>query len=126
MGAIGAVTSLGPVQYDAIKDQRFQDFMHNPDNKFDLLIVGYFFSDYQIGLGRHFKCPIVISWMSASNLFVNKYIGNPPEAAYVPISPMFGQPDPLTFTGRLTNFIIGLTSLSFTSVIDHQINGFYK
>ncbi|XP_055846300.1 uncharacterized protein LOC129912178 [Episyrphus balteatus] len=123
---INSVFALGEIQTDALKDERFQDFMHNPGNKFDLLIVGYFFNDFHVGLGAHFKCPIIISWAGASYDMVDKFIGNPAEIAYVPASTMFGIPDWTKFTGRLSNFFTKITSIIFGALIDNQMASLYN
>ncbi|XP_055846221.1 UDP-glycosyltransferase UGT5-like [Episyrphus balteatus] len=123
---LNSAFSNAPRQADPIKDQRFQDFMHNPDNKFDLIIMGYYFNNFHLGLAGHFKCPIVISFMTSTNLFLDRYIGNPPEVAYVPASPLVAAPNPLKFSGRLSNFMTNFIFRIFGFFLNWQEDNLYN
>ncbi|XP_055916903.1 UDP-glycosyltransferase UGT5-like [Eupeodes corollae] len=123
---VANVFGFGHMQSDPLKDQRFQDLMNNPDNKFDLVIMGYFFNEFHIGIGAHFKCPVVISFMSATNNFIDSLIGNPPEVAYVPASPLVAAPDPMKFTGRLQNFITNFFIRLLAFFLDWEMSNLYS
>lgn len=71
------------------------------EEKFDLVIIGYFLTDSVIGLADHFKCPSVL--FSSSHAFspLNRAIGNP----------LAGTVE-LNFIGRLKSFLI--TGIEFT------------
>ncbi|XP_055920769.1 UDP-glycosyltransferase UGT5-like [Eupeodes corollae] len=124
--AATSLKAIGPVQYDAIKSERFQEIMNNPGNKFDLVFVGYFFSDYLVGLGEHFKCPVVLSWTSHSNELLDRYVGNPPEISYVPGILAMQKPDPMTFLGRLEFFYGRVLSWYWRYIMDAHISELYK
>ncbi|KAM7352134.1 UDP-glycosyltransferase family 307 member A1 [Cochliomyia hominivorax] len=64
-------------------DPQWQRFLKE-DNQYDLLILGYLFNDYQLGLGAHFKCPVVLIWTGQPIGFIQSLMGNPEERQYVP------------------------------------------
>ncbi|XP_023298638.2 UDP-glucosyltransferase 2 [Lucilia cuprina] len=65
-----------------MKDPQWVSFL-NEDNNYDLLILGYLFNDYQLGVSAHFKCPVVLIWTSQPIGFVQSLMGNPEERWYV-------------------------------------------
>lgn len=74
------------------------------EEKFDLVIYGWFFNDYHVGLAAHFKCPAVaISSLPTYNL-LGDHVGNPSGAAYTPAAlvPFY---KPVTFAQRVFNFV---------------------
>lgn len=70
---------------------------------FDLIVFGWFFNDFQLGLAAHFKCPAVLVSTVPAIKMLRDYVGNPPGLAYTPslFSPFS---DNMTFTQRLINF----------------------
>lgn len=42
----------------ALKHPKVQQLLHS-GQQFDLLVVDYFFNDFQLGLAGHFRCPIL-------------------------------------------------------------------
>ncbi|XP_055916179.1 uncharacterized protein LOC129949013 [Eupeodes corollae] len=91
-----------------------------------LSIIGYFFNDFHVGLGAHFRCPIIMSWTSSSYDMVDKFVGNPPEIAYVPASTMFGMVDTTKFTGRLSNLFQKMVFKIFGALIDNRMANLYS
>ncbi|XP_055836955.1 UDP-glycosyltransferase UGT5-like [Episyrphus balteatus] len=75
------------------------------EEQFDLVIMGYFFNELQVGLAAHFKCPIVISFMVQPIRLINEFVGNPMEVSYVP-NLLSGADQPMSFLDRLKNFMI--------------------
>ncbi|XP_013098596.2 UDP-glucosyltransferase 2 [Stomoxys calcitrans] len=68
-----------------MKDPTWLSFMqenHHPT--YDLMILGYLFNDYQLGVAAHFKCPVVVVWTGQPIGFVHRLMGNPEERWYVP------------------------------------------
>ncbi|XP_055846144.1 UDP-glycosyltransferase UGT5-like [Episyrphus balteatus] len=74
------------------------------EESFDLVILGYISNDFLLGLGAHFKCPVVVSFMMHPVPATNGLVGNPNEAAYVPSS-IGGGKQPLGFFDRVKNFL---------------------
>ncbi|XP_075151216.1 UDP-glycosyltransferase family 307 member A1 [Haematobia irritans] len=67
-----------------MKDPIWKSFMLETEHHFDLMILGYLFNDYQLGVAAHFKCPVVIVWTGQPIGFVHSLMGNPEERWYVP------------------------------------------
>lgn len=73
------------------------------DETFDLMILGYFFNDFQLGLAAHFKCPVIINFMIQPFTQLVDISGTPRELAYVP-NLFTGIKQPMGFSQRLYNF----------------------
>ncbi|XP_043660169.1 UDP-glycosyltransferase UGT5 [Drosophila teissieri] len=95
---------------DVMKHQLVTDLYEHPDNKFDLLMVGYFMNSYQLALAHKLKVPVVVA-VSNPPSFLGYMLGNPWEVSYVPAlnmniesgqSPGFGQRG-LNLLGSLAN-----------------------
>lgn len=56
----------------------------NETHHFDLLIIGYLFNDYQLGVAAHFNCPVVVMWTGQPIGFIHSLMGNPEERWYIP------------------------------------------
>jgi glucuronosyltransferase len=96
------------------------DFMRELKmESFDLLVSGYIFSEFTLGLADHFDCPAIILYPNAPFSSVNRMIGNPlaPEgySLFFPLTRQTG------FFSRVFNFI--LTGLDLMIIKNY---GYYK
>lgn len=66
---------LSKIGNDTLQSPEVRKLMD--EAKFDLLIVGYFFSEYLLGLGDHFKCPTVVISPHGMMTPLASMIGNP-------------------------------------------------
>lgn len=73
------------------------------EEEFDLVIMGYFYNDFQIGIAAHFKCPIILSFMFQTISPLDNLIGNPLELSYVP-AVYTGLKQPMGFINRMKIF----------------------
>ncbi|KAL5273916.1 UGT2A1.2 family protein [Megaselia abdita] len=96
-----------------IFEPQMQHLMANEE--FDLVILGYFFNDFQIGVAAHFKCPIIINYMIQPITTLNDFVGNPRELSYVP-NLFIEAKQPMGLIQRLKNFI-------YTEVIERILYG---
>lgn len=96
-----------------ILEPQMQHLMAN--EKFDLVILGYFFNDFQIGIAAHFNCPIIINYMIQPITTLNDFVGNPRELSYVP-NLFIEAKQPMGFMQRLKNFV-------YTEVIERILYG---
>lgn len=83
-----------------------KEFMNDKNNKIDLLLLGYFFNEFHLGLATYFKCPVIVILINQPVYGVNRLIGNPMELSYVPAL-LTNFPQPMAFKARLENFLIG-------------------
>lgn len=80
-----------------------QDFLQtHKAGDFDVIVMGYFMNDFMFGIGGHFKCPIIVSFMVQPIFPINNMVANPLEASYVPTI-FSGVRQPLNFWDRLQN-----------------------
>lgn len=81
------------------------------EEKFDLLIVGFFMTEFVLGLGDHFKCPTIV--FSPAGIFstLSNMIGNP---ISLDGAPHFANQavDLKTFFGRVKNFLVNTVEIT--------------
>lgn len=77
------------------------------EEKFDLLIVGFFFTDFGLGLADHFKCPSIVFSHGGFFRTLNQMVGNPASVSAAPSALVGG--DMTRFVDRLkTFFMVGV------------------
>uniref|UniRef100_A0A1I8MPJ4 UDP-glucoronosyl and UDP-glucosyl transferase n=1 Tax=Musca domestica TaxID=7370 RepID=A0A1I8MPJ4_MUSDO len=86
---------------------------------YDTLILGYFMNDFMLGLGAHFQCPIILSFMVQPIFSINTMIGNPAESSYVP-SLFMGFKQPMDFWQRVKNFVANAFEYHFFAALMGQ------
>lgn len=81
------------------------------EEKFDLLIAGFFMTEFVLGLGDHFKCPTIV--FSPAGVFstLSNMVGNPISPDSVP---HFAKQavDVKTFFGRVQNFLVNTIEIT--------------
>uniref|UniRef100_A0A1A9VTL8 UDP-glycosyltransferases domain-containing protein n=1 Tax=Glossina austeni TaxID=7395 RepID=A0A1A9VTL8_GLOAU len=118
---------LNDMEMDALQDERFAQLYVNPDTKFDLVVLGYCFNSFQFGVAAKFKTPLMLSWMFGPAHFINGYVGNPNEIAYVPHMNMaFEAGKGMNFAERLQNFLGSIITDILHEILDYCNQGFYK
>ncbi|XP_020810167.1 UDP-glucuronosyltransferase 1-6-like [Drosophila serrata] len=105
---------------EALKHERVKDLYLNKNNKFDLVLSGYFMNDFQLGFAGKVNAPFIIVATMPPNQMVNPLIGNPLEVSYVPsMDDSLEKATGMSFRQRLRSLF---ASLSFR-VLSHL---FYK
>ncbi|XP_067636127.1 UDP-glycosyltransferase UGT5-like isoform X1 [Eurosta solidaginis] len=79
----------------------------NGEGDFDLVLLGYAMTDYAMGLGAHFRCPIIVSFMIQPTYAIDRMVGNPTETFHGSLL-FTNAKEPLTFWGRVSNFMANL------------------
>ncbi|KAL7739945.1 hypothetical protein ACLKA6_013133 [Drosophila palustris] len=91
---------------DVMKDPRIKDLYENKDNKFDLVMIGYFLNNFQIAIAQKLKVPVVIATSMFQWEIFNSMLGNPSGVEYVPsINTMVKVGPTMTFSQRINNII---------------------
>lgn len=80
------------------------------EEKFDLLIVGYFMTEFVLGLGDHFKCPTILFSPAGIVSTLSGAVGNPILPSSIPHYSHMNL-DLTTFMGRTKNFLINTIDL---------------
>ncbi|XP_039959803.1 UDP-glycosyltransferase UGT5-like isoform X2 [Bactrocera tryoni] len=99
------VLSFANTANRTLSHPKMKDFLHtHGTGAFDLVLLGFAANDFAIGLGAHFGCPTIISFVIQPVTSINRLVGNPSESAYVP-SLFTGLKAPLAFWGRVLSFL---------------------
>jgi len=88
------------------------------EEKFDLVIVGFFMTEFMLGLADHFKCPSIVFTPAGGFGLVNQMIGNPLSVATVPVKLISGSMD--VFTNRLKNFLVSGIALTVSEYVQYR------
>jgi len=112
---------------EVIMDQRVKDLYENKDNKFDLVMMGFFLNNYQLGIAHKLKVPVVMAAsMPLSELF-NSMMGNPNAFSYVPVtSQAVEKGSVMTFPQRIKNYFSILAMKVFFYIMDNNNVKAYK
>lgn len=110
-------------QVDILSDPRF---LRIYETKFDLMFMGYFLNDFQLGVAHKLKVPVIVAWMQAPIPVIDSLVGNPLETAYVPILGLTSERGkPLGFVQRVTNFAMNLAVHGIAEVFYVQVHKYY-
>lgn len=123
----GSLSMLIDKQVDFLEDERFIELYRNKGNKFDAVIIGFFFNSYQVGLGSRFNCPIIVSWSGPPMEQIDEIVGNPVLTASVPTMNVAIEPGKaMNFKQRVTNLFSTLGFRVFGAYLDYKNTRFYK
>ncbi|KAH8409399.1 hypothetical protein KR222_002586 [Zaprionus bogoriensis] len=123
----GSLSLLIDKQVDVLEDERFTELYRNKGNKFDAVVVGFFFNNYQVGLGSRFNCPLIVSWSGPPMEQIDTVVGNPILTATVPtMNVAVEQGKPMNFKQRLANLFSTLGFRVFGAYLEHKNTGFYN
>lgn len=95
------------------------------EESFDLVITGWFVNTFIIGVGGHFKCPVVMLDVVRENGEINKLMGNPNSVSFVP-SLLVPATKPMNFKMRLINMLASVAESVLTLYINSEMNRFYE
>lgn len=77
------------------------------EEKFDLVVIGWFFNDIHVGLAAHFNCPAVVVSSTPSFKPLRDYVGNSAAPAFTPAQ-MLTFDKQMTFIQRASNFLFAI------------------
>ncbi|KAH8378398.1 hypothetical protein KR093_011158, partial [Drosophila rubida] len=112
---------------DIMKDQRVKDLYENKDNKFDLVILGYFLNTYQLGIAQKLKAPTVLAASMPPNEMFNHIVGNPATVSYVaPMNLAVERGQAMNFVQRIQSFFTNLAMQVFFALLETYNANCYK
>ncbi|XP_065364273.1 UDP-glycosyltransferase UGT5-like isoform X2 [Calliphora vicina] len=122
----GIISHVIDMANDTFNQPKILDFLHNHKaGDFDAVILGYFMNDFMLGFGAHFQCPIILSFMVQPIFPINKMIGNPLEASYVPTL-YSGFKQPMDFVSRVKNLLAnGFEQLVLGNLMQRKLDRMY-
>ncbi|XP_055609693.1 UDP-glycosyltransferase UGT4-like [Uranotaenia lowii] len=104
-----------------LQSPQFQKLVR--EEKFDLVVVGWFMNDFVVGVGSLFDCPTVL-YCSAGFISLTNMVGNPVEVSSVPHL-MLGNMGPMTFWDRVKNTLFNTVDSGIKLYIKHTTRPFY-
>lgn len=123
----GAVKHLLGVANNTLNQNKMLDFLdRHKAGDFDVIILGYCLEDFILGLGAHFQCPIVLSFMIQPIFPIHAMVGNPLEVSYVPTL-YSGLTQPMDFVGRVKNFLAhGYEQVILNNLAKWHMDKYYR
>ncbi|KAH8362653.1 hypothetical protein KR200_008372, partial [Drosophila serrata] len=109
-------------QADLLSHPSFQRIY---ETKFDLMIMGYFLNDFQLGVANKLKVPVIIDWMSRAIPLIDDFTGNPSELSYVPNLATFAT-QPMSLLKRAENLGKQLAIRYLGIIFDAKLNRIYN
>lgn len=107
-----------------LQSTEIQNFLKSGE-KFDLVITGYFLSEFLLGFADNFKCPSIVFFSASYFSMLHRMVGNPLSVSTAPHT-MLGEIE-MTFMGRLKNLIVNaLDLLVMKPYADHKSREIYK
>ncbi|XP_041448268.1 UDP-glucosyltransferase 2-like [Drosophila obscura] len=112
---------------DALRDPRVRDLYLNKDNRFDLVLSGFFMNDYQMGFAKKVNAPLIVLATMPPNMLLNPLVGNPNEIAYVPsINDAVEKGKGMSFKQRIKCFIMTAGFGVFAKITENRNRNTYK
>lgn len=84
-----------------------QAFLHDPTEKFDVIVVEVFLTDALLGLGQHFNAPLIGFSTSVASKWTTDLVSTPSPLSYVP-NPFLPFTAHMTFMQRIGNTLMAL------------------
>lgn len=101
---IFAMCQLGVLITNAtLHDPAFQTLLHT-ESEFDIVLVETFMTEALLGLGHHFKAPVIAVTTFGINKFSSDLVAAPESPSYIP-NLYIGYTDRMNFAQRLSNWV---------------------
>uniref|UniRef100_A0A1I8PFJ0 UDP-glycosyltransferases domain-containing protein n=1 Tax=Stomoxys calcitrans TaxID=35570 RepID=A0A1I8PFJ0_STOCA len=112
---------------ETMNHEKMLQFLHSHKaGDFDVVILGYFMNDFMLGMGAHFQCPIILSFMVQPIFPINRMIGNPAETSYVP-NRFTGLKQPMRFWARVKNYLSSLFEQHIlAAIVEWKVQRMYR
>lgn len=109
--------SIGSTRH-TLESQSVQELLNSITTKFDVIVMEEFLNDALLGLGDHFKAPIVAFSPFGATRLTNQMVGSPSPVEYVPhVTLSFT--DRMTFVQRIINTLTTMTEFVFINLWYH-------
>lgn len=114
----GVFQLMYPIMKQTLDTLNHPKFLEIKNESFDLVVLGWFFNDFALGLSGHFRCPSVVIFPNVNNYFMRKLTGNPSSISTVP-SPLLPYKSPMTFSQRFLNFFAVMMEPVMVEVVNY-------
>ncbi|XP_068141060.1 UDP-glycosyltransferase UGT5 [Drosophila tropicalis] len=121
---LSGMTVMIESQYELLSHPKFQQIY---ETKFDLMIMGWFINDFQLGVAAKLKVPVIIDWMNAPMPVIDGYVANPSELSYVPsLFTGVAKGEVMGFRHRLQNYVSDWLFSYLFHVFDIRLTRYYN
>lgn len=93
------------------------------DEQFDLVIVGFFFTDFGLGLADHFKCPSIV-FSSGALWTLNRMVGNPISVSAA--QSLLVRGDMTSFVNRMKAFFMSIMEVAMAEYMKYGSKQIYE
>ncbi|ALC38376.1 CG5999 [Drosophila busckii] len=125
--SLGQMTFMFDLMRDTMAHRLVRNLYEQQSTKFDLVIIGSFMNNYQIGLAHKLKAPVVLISPMPANPMFDLMIGNPTSLSYVPITPTNLEPGQgLSLMQRIKNFVGNYAFKIFIYIIENNNKRYYS
>lgn len=107
---------------DSLQSHEVRKLMR--EEQFDLVIVGFFFTDFGVGLAGHFKCPSIVFGHAGSFWTLNGMVGNPQSVSAVPSQLVGGEMT--SFVNRLKTFLLTGMEIAMAEYMKYRSKQVYE
>ncbi|KAH8263755.1 hypothetical protein KR044_013415, partial [Drosophila immigrans] len=121
---LNGMSAMIEAQVDVLSDPRFKRIY---DTKFDLMFMGFFMNDFQLGVAHQLQVPVIVAWMQAPMFVIDDYVGNPAEISYVPIlGTSVRRGEKMALGKRLENFVKSALFRVIGIIFNRRSEAYYK
>ncbi|KAL5291880.1 hypothetical protein ACFFRR_010948 [Megaselia abdita] len=121
---IGAISMLSKHQMEVTFSKKLHRILS--ENSFDLVIIGYFFNDFQLVIPAQLRVPVIVSWLAAPTNVVNSFVGNANDQSYVPSVFLAEDANVMGFRRRIGNFLITTAFYVVEKILNYKFGNYYN
>lgn len=121
---VAAISTISRHQKEVLFNRKIQETLK--DSSFDLVILGYFFNDFQLVIPAQLKVPVIVSWLAAPTNIVNNFVGNSNDQSYVPNVFLSNEETIMSFPRRIANTVINGAFYIADKILNYIFNNIYK
>lgn len=120
----GAIAMSSKHQREAMFSKKLLKVLNN--SSFDVVILGYFFNDFQLAIPAQLKVPVIVSWLAEPTNIVNGFVGNENAHSYVPNVMLPNENRIMEFRRRFVNFLVTGAFYGLDLFLNFQFGRYYK
>lgn len=103
-----------------LKHSRMTEFLQRDTDQYDVVICEIFLNEAMLGLGAHFRAPVIGLAAFGATMWTKDMVGSPAPLSYVP-SRLLSLPDRMSFAQRVGNtFLSALDRYIYSQYLTHQ------
>lgn len=115
------IAGMNKRSVEMLQHEIMQQIM-NSGQKFDLFVFGWMLNDFMMGIGGHFRCPIVVMTTFQPIKSVRDLVGNPTAVESAPLIDRNHGREPMTFLQRVVEFLFYTAEFIVTKIVDYYVH----